>query len=159
MLKQKIRPFLWFDGKAEQAVELYTSLFEDSKVLHVQRSGGGGTGAKGSVFSIEFQLAGLRFTALNGGPQFQFSEAMSLFVECETQAEVDRLWEKLLEGGRAQQCGWLKDRFGVSWQIIPSALGRLMSDPDPEKAQRVVQAMMGMVKIEIAGLERAYAGT
>jgi len=159
MVKQKIRPFLWFDGNAEQAVELYTSLFEDSSVLHVQRSAGGGTGPKGSVFLIEFQLAGLRFTALNGGPQFQFSEAMSLFVECETQAEVDRLWEKLLEGGRAQQCGWLKDRFGVSWQIIPSALGRLMSDPDPEKAQRVVQAMMGMVKIEIAGLERAYAGT
>ncbi len=143
---QKITPFLWFDNQAEEAVKFYCSVFPHAKIGSL------------TPFVSTFELEGLQFTALNGGPQFRFSEAISLYVNCETQEEVDRYWEKLSDGGQVQQCGWLKDRFGVSWQIIPSALPRLMSDPDRAKANRVMQAMMQMKKIDIAGLERAYAG-
>jgi len=151
---QKITPFLWFDGNAEQALELYLSLFPDSKLLESYR-----TGPKGAFLSARIQLAGQAFIVFNGGPNFKFTEAISLFVDCQTQEEVDRLTEKLLEGGGQQQpCGWVKDRFGLSWQIIPSVLGKYLFDPDPAKAQRVMQAMMGMTKLDIAGLTRAYEG-
>ena len=155
---QKIVTYLWFDNQAEEAAELYTSLFDNSRIVNVTRYGDAGPGPKGTAMMVVFELAGQEFLALNGGPQYKFTEAVSLFVNCETQAEVDELWEKLTEGGEAQPCGWLKDRFGLSWQIIPTALTRLMSDPNPEKAGRVVQAMLQMSKIDVAGLEKAYAG-
>jgi len=155
---QKIVTYLWFVHQAEQAAELYTSLFDNSRIVNVTRYGDAGPGPKGTAMIVAFELAGQEFFALNGGPQYKFTEAVSLLVNCENQAEVDRLWGKLTEGGEEQPCGWLKDRFGLSWQIIPTALTRLMSDPDPEKAGRVVQAMLQMSKIEIAGLEKAYAG-
>jgi predicted 3-demethylubiquinone-9 3-methyltransferase (glyoxalase superfamily) len=155
---QKITPFLWFDGKAEEAMNFYVSIFKNSKLVKVSRCGDAGPGPKGSVMSATFQLEGQDFFALNGGPQFTFTPAISLFVNCETQEEVDELWQKLSDGGKEERCGWLKDRFGLSWQIIPSALGRLMSDPDPQKARRVMMAMLQMVKIDIAGLQRAYDG-
>ena len=149
---QKIVPFLWFDDQAEEAMNHYVSIFPDSKILGVHRH-------EGKVLTGTFQLAGQELMALNGGPQFKFTEAISLFVKCEDQAEVDRYWDALIEGGgEPSQCGWLKDRFGLSWQIIPNALGELMGDKDPEKAGRVMQAMLGMVKIDVAGLRRAYAG-
>lgn len=149
----KIRPFLWFNDQAEAAAEFYVSLFEDSRILS-KMPGPGGT-----VSGVEFQLEGRQFIAFNGGPHHQLTEAVSLFVTCETQEEVDRYWNALIAGGgEPSRCGWLKDKFGVSWQIIPEALPRLMSDRDREKAGRVVQAMLGMQKIEVAGLERAYAG-
>ena len=154
---QKITPFLWFDGKAEEAANFYTSIFNDSKITQVTRSGEAGPGSKGSVMSVIFQLEGQEFYALNGGPHFTFSPAISFFVNCETQAEVDALWDKLSAGGEKQRCGWLKDKFGVSWQVIPTALGRLLHDKDAAKSQRVMQAMMQMDKIDIAGLERAHA--
>lgn len=158
--KQKITTFLWFDGNAEEAIELYTSTFPGSRVTHVARWGKGAPAPEGSVMSISFELAGQAFMALNGGPQYKFSPAISLFVSCESQAEVDRLWERFLStGGKETACGWLDDKFGLSWQIIPDALMRLMGDPDPQKAGRVAQALMGMKKIDIAGLERAHAGT
>jgi predicted 3-demethylubiquinone-9 3-methyltransferase (glyoxalase superfamily) len=147
---QKITPFLWFDGKAEEAAEFYTSIFKDSKITKVT------PGPNGTVMSVVFQLEGQEFFALNGGPHFTFSPAISFFVNCETQGEVDALWEKLSAGGEKQRCGWLKDQFGVSWQVIPSALGRLLQDEDAAKSQRVLRAMMQMDKIDIAGLERAY---
>ena len=153
---QKITPFLWFDGKAEEAMHFYTSIFKNSKIGKVTRYGEAGPGQKGTVMSATFQLEGQEFLALNGGPQFKFTPAISFFVNCETQAEVDELWEKLCEGGEEGQCGWLKDRFGLSWQIIPSSLGRLLGDPDPVKAQRVMQAMLTMHKLNIAELEQAY---
>jgi predicted 3-demethylubiquinone-9 3-methyltransferase (glyoxalase superfamily) len=157
---QKITPFLWFDNQAEEAAQLYTSLFKNSKITNVTRYGGEGAEVsgrpEGSVMTISFELDGQEFTALNGGPVFQFTEAISLQVSCESQEEVDRLWEKLSEGGEEGQCGWLKDKFGLSWQIIPTALGQLMSDPDPEKSKRVMQAMLKMQKIDIQGLRRAY---
>lgn len=154
---QKITPFLWFDGDAEAAVALYTSLFENSRVLGVQRYPEGAPGPAGKVMTIEFQLEGQDFVALNGGPQYRFTPALSFFVRCGSQAEVDRLWDGLLAGGgQPDQCGWLRDRFGVSWQIVPSRLLELMQDPDPAKAGRVVQAMLQMVKIDVAALERAY---
>jgi predicted 3-demethylubiquinone-9 3-methyltransferase (glyoxalase superfamily) len=155
---QKITPFLWFDGKAEEAMNFYVSIFKNSRVVKVTRCGDAGPGPKGSVMSATFQLEGQDFFALNGGPQFTFTPAISLFVNCETQAEVDELWQKLSEGGKEERCGWLRDRYGLSWQIIPSALGRLMNDPDPQKASRVMMAMLQMVKIDIAGLQRAYDG-
>ena len=155
---QKIVTYLWFDNQAEEAAKLYTSLFDDSRITHVQRYGDVGPGPKGTAMIVNFELGGQEFIALNGGPQYQFTEAVSLLVNCENQAEVDRLWGKLTEGGEEQPCGWLKDKFGLSWQIIPTALGRLMSDPDPEKAGRVMQAMLQMSKIEVSGLEQAYAG-
>jgi predicted 3-demethylubiquinone-9 3-methyltransferase (glyoxalase superfamily) len=155
---QKIVPFLWFDDQAEEAMNHYVSIFPDSKVGSVTRYGDAGPGPKGTVMVASFQLAGQEFMALNGGPQFKFTEAISLYVNCETQEEVDELWRRLSEGGEAGPCGWLKDRYGVSWQIIPTALGKLMQDPDPEKSGRVMQAMLQMSKIDIAGLRRAYEG-
>jgi predicted 3-demethylubiquinone-9 3-methyltransferase (glyoxalase superfamily) len=160
MTRQKITTFLWFDREAEEAATFYTSIFEDSKILAVSRYGDAGPGPKGSVMTVEFQLAGQRFLALNGGPHFKFTEAISLVVDCETQEEVDALWGKLTSGGgREAPCGWLKDRFGLSWQIVPSALGQLMRDPDPERSKRVMQAMLQMKKLDIAALKRAHAGS
>jgi predicted 3-demethylubiquinone-9 3-methyltransferase (glyoxalase superfamily) len=153
---QKITPFLWFDGKAEEAMNFYVSIFKNSKVGKVTYWGEGGPGPKGSVMSATFQLEGQEFMALNGGPMFKFSPAISFFVNCETQQEVDNLWDKLSAGGEKQRCGWLKDKFGVSWQIIPTALGKLMNDPDPARAKRVVQAMLQMDKIDIAKLKHAH---
>lgn len=153
---QKIVPFLWFDDKAEEATNFYVSVFKNSKVVRVTRYGDAGPGPKGTVMSTEFQLEGQDFFALNGGPLFQFTPALSLFIRCETQQEVDELWEKLSEGGRTDRCGWLQDRYGLSWQIVPDALGRMLGDKDPEKAKRVMQAMLQMDKIDIARLEEAY---
>ena len=155
---QKIIPFLWFDGKAEEAMNFYVSIFKNAKAGKVTRSGEGGPGPQGTAMSVTFQLEGQEFLALNGGPQFHFTPAISFFVDCKTQAEVDDLWEKLSAGGEKSRCGWLKDKFGLSWQIIPDALSSLLHDPDPEKSQRVMQAMLQMTKIDIAGLQRAYAG-
>ena len=155
---QKITPFLWFDDQAEEAAELYTSIFDNSKILDVSKYGEAGPGDPGSVMTVEFELAGQRFVGLNGGPAHKFTEAVSFAVSCETQEEVDELWAKLSEGGQEDACGWLKDRFGLSWQIVPTALPRLLTDPDREKAGRVMQAMLQMRKIEIAELERAAAG-
>ncbi len=152
----KITPFLWFDDKAEEAMNFYTSIFKNSKIGRVTRYGAAGPGPKGSVMSATFELAGQEFMALNGGPQFTFSPAISFFVNCDTQEEVDYLWEKLSEGGKKERCGWLKDKFGLSWQIIPSALGQMLGDQDPDKSKRVMQAMLQMDKIDIQGLKRAY---
>lgn len=160
---QKITPFLWFDDKAEEAAEFYVSVFSErpgaergsSKILGVSRYGEAGPGPAGSVTTVQFQLEGQEFTALNGGPQFPFTEAISLFVSCESQEEVDSFWTKLTDGGEEVQCGWLKDRYGLSWHIVPTALMELASDPDPSKAQRVMEAMLQMRKIDIAGLQRA----
>ena len=148
----RITPFLWFDGQAEEAMHFYVSVFRNAKVLSVM------PGPDGRTMSVSFELEGQPFHALNGGPDFKFTPAISLFVSCETQQEVDELWKKLSEGGSTNQCGWLQDRYGLSWQIIPTALGRLMGDPDRAKAARVMNAMLQMKKIEIAGLERAAAG-
>ncbi len=153
--KQKITPFLWFDTQAEEAANLYVSLFKNSKIGKVSRYGDAGPGPKGSVMVISFELDGQEFTALNGGPQFKFTPAISLMVNCETQEEVDYFWEKLSAGGRTDCCGWLQDKYGLSWQIVPTALGRLMSTPDREKANRVMQAMLKMTKLDIATLEQA----
>jgi predicted 3-demethylubiquinone-9 3-methyltransferase (glyoxalase superfamily) len=153
---QKITPFLWFDGNAEEAMNLYISIFPNSKVLSVTRYGDAGPGPKGTVMSATFELDGQVFYALNGGPQFKFTPAISFFVNCETQAEVDELWDKLSSGGRKDRCGWLQDKYGLSWQIIPSALGKLLGDKDPKKSANVMKAMLQMNKIEIAGLQEAY---
>jgi len=155
---QKIRPFLWFDNQAEEAMNFYVSIFKNSKVGNVSRYGDAGPGPKGTVMSATFQLEGQEFMALNGGPLFHFTEAISFFVDCKTQEEVDELWEKLCAGGQPSKCGWLKDKFGLSWQIIPSALMEMLQDKDPQKSKRVMQAMLQMSKIEIAGLKRAYEG-
>ena len=152
----KITTFLTFNNQAEQAVNFYVSIFRNSKILSVSRYGEGGPGPKGSVMSATFLLEGQEFYALNGGPHFTFADGFSLFVNCETQEEVDELWEKLSEGGEKGQCGWLKDKYGLSWQIIPSALGELLSDPDPVKSKRVMEAMLQMDKIDIASLRRAH---
>jgi predicted 3-demethylubiquinone-9 3-methyltransferase (glyoxalase superfamily) len=154
----KITPFLWFDNQAEEAMNHYVSIFKNSKVGKITRYGDAGPGPKGSVMIASFELEGQPFTALNGGPQFKFTEAVSFVVDCETQAEVDELWEKLSAGGQEGQCGWLKDKFGLSWQIVPKALVELMSDPDPEKSRRVTEAMMQMTRIDIARLRQAHAG-
>src|SRR5436305_12029646 len=153
---QKITPFLWFDANAEEATNFYTSIFKNSEIVSVSRYGEGSPGQPGTVMTTTFILDGQPFMALNGGPHFKFNEAISFFVNCETQTEVDELWEKLTDGGEESQCGWLKDKFGVSWQIVPKALLELLGDPDPEKAQRVMGAMMKMGKIDIAGLRAAY---
>ena len=153
---KEITPFLWFDDNAEEAMNFYTSIFPDSTVLDVTRYGEAGPGTPGSVMLGTFRLRGQEFMALNGGPEFTFTEAISFFVGCETQDEVDELWEKLSEGGEEQQCGWIKDRYGLSWQIVPTRLGELLSDPDPARSQRVMAAMLEMVKIDIEGLQRAY---
>ena len=155
---QKITPFLWFDSKAEEAMNFYLSIFKNSKVGRVTRYGEGGPGPKGTVMSATFQLEGQEFMALNGGPQFTFTPAISFFVNCETQQEVDELWEKLSESGRKERCGWLKDKYGLSWQIIPSALGKMLGDKDPEKSKRVMEAMLQMDKIDIKRLQEAYEG-
>jgi predicted 3-demethylubiquinone-9 3-methyltransferase (glyoxalase superfamily) len=155
---QKITPFLWFNDQAEEAMNFYTSVFKNSKPGRVTRYGKGTPGPEGKVMSVTFELEGQEFMGLNGGPMFHFTEAISLFVDCETQAEVDELWEKLSAGGEKGRCGWLKDKFGLSWQIIPRALMQLMQDPDPEKSKRVMQAMLKMSKIEIKELQRAYQG-
>lgn len=150
---QKITPFLWFDDRIEEAVTLYTSVFKDAKILSTV------PGPNGTVMAMTFELEGLEFMALNGGPQFTFTEAVSFFVKCETQAEVDYFWTRLTEnGGQESQCGWLKDRFGLSWQIIPNALMTYLGNPDAARAQRVMQAMLQMHKIDIAALDAAYAG-
>lgn len=153
---QKITPFLWFDNQAEEAVNFYVSLFKNSKINTTKRYGDAGPGPKGSVMIVSFQLEGQAFIALNGGPSFKFTPALSLYVDCETQEEVDQLWEKLSAGGRKDRCGWLQDKYGLSWQIIPRALQQLMGDPDPKKSASVMQAMLQMDKIDIAALKRAY---
>ncbi|MEX0750351.1 MAG: VOC family protein [Dehalococcoidia bacterium] len=154
---QTIVPYLWFDSQAEEAMRFYTALFPNSRVGDVSRYGEGMPMPAGTVMSATFELDGQEFVALNGGPMFKFTEAISLFVKCETQEEVDRLWSALTaHGGEESMCGWLKDRYGLSWQIIPNALGKLLGDPDPEKAGRVMQAMLQMRKIDIAGLREAY---
>jgi predicted 3-demethylubiquinone-9 3-methyltransferase (glyoxalase superfamily) len=155
---QKIVTNLWFDGKVEEALEFYTSIFSNSRIKSIGRYGDAGPGQKGDIMVATFELEGQEFTIINGGPQFPLSPAVSLLVNCETQAEVDELWEKLADGGQHDQCGWLTDRFGVSWQIVPTALGRLMENADEAQAQRVMQAMLSMTKLDIAALERAYNG-
>ena len=155
---QKITPFLWFDGQAEEAMNFYVSIFKNSKVVSVARYGDAGPGPKGSVMTAAFQLEGQDFVALNGGPQFKFTPAISFVVNCETQQEVDDLWEKLAEGGRKDRCGRLQDKFGVSWQIVPTILSKLLQDKDPEKSKRVMQAMLQMDKMDIGKLQQAYNG-
>jgi predicted 3-demethylubiquinone-9 3-methyltransferase (glyoxalase superfamily) len=153
-----ITPFLWFDNQAEEAASLYTSIFKYSKIGTVTRYGAAGPGPEGSVMTVSFSLDGQEFTALNGGPLFQFTEAISFVVNCDTQEEVDELWERLSDGGAKGQCGWLKDRFGMSWQIVPSALFELVSGADPERTQRVMRALMQMDKLDIEKLRQAYQG-
>jgi predicted 3-demethylubiquinone-9 3-methyltransferase (glyoxalase superfamily) len=152
----KITPFLWFDDKAEEAMNFYTSIFKNSKTGEIRRYGDAGPGPKGSVMSATFNLDGQEFIALNGGPHFTFTPAISLFVNCRSQDEVDELWEKLSAGGEKGQCGWLKDKYGLSWQVIPAALGEMLQDKDAAKAKRVMQAMMQMTKIEVNRLRQAY---
>jgi predicted 3-demethylubiquinone-9 3-methyltransferase (glyoxalase superfamily) len=155
----KISPCLWFDGEAEDAAKFYVSLLPDSRIDRVQRNvTDSPAGKAGTVLVVDFTLAGQRFMALNGGMRFEYTHAVSVLVDCADQAEVDRLWDALSTGGKVEQCGWLKDRYGVSWQIIPKALSRMLGDPDPAKAQRVMQAMLKMVKIDVAALGRAYDG-
>jgi predicted 3-demethylubiquinone-9 3-methyltransferase (glyoxalase superfamily) len=153
---EKITPFLWFDGKAEEAMNFYISIFKNSKMVSVTRFGEAGPGPKGAVMTATFQLDGQQFVALNGGPQFTFTPAISFFVNCETQQEVDDLWDKLSESGEKGRCGWLKDKYGLSWQIVPSALGKMLHDKDAEKSKRVVKAMLQMSKIDVKGLQQAY---
>jgi predicted 3-demethylubiquinone-9 3-methyltransferase (glyoxalase superfamily) len=155
---QKISPFLWFDKEAEEAANFYASIFRNSKLGEITRYGEAGPGPKGSVMTVSFELEGQPFTALNGGPMFKFTEAVSFVVSCNTQAEVDEYWDRLSAGGTPQRCGWLKDRFGLSWQIVPKALMELLQDADPRRAQRVMAAMLQMTKIDIARLEQAAAG-
>ena len=153
---QKITPFLWFDDKAEEAMNFYVSIFKNSKVVSVVRYGEAGPGPKGTVMTAEFQLDGQEFVALNGGPHFKFTEAISFVVNCETQEEVDEFWEKLSEGGEESQCGWLKDKYGLSWQIVPTVLVEMLQDKDASKSQRVMKAMLQMKKIDIKTLKQAY---
>ena len=157
---QKISPCLWFDGNAEEAANFYTSIFEDAKILDVTHYGDAGPGEPGSVLTVTFTLQGQFFMALNGGPDFKFTEAVSLMVDCKDQQEIDYYWSKLLEGGgREQMCGWLKDKYGLSWQIVPSIINEMLTDPDPEKSNRVMQAVMQMVKLDIPTLQKAYEGS
>jgi predicted 3-demethylubiquinone-9 3-methyltransferase (glyoxalase superfamily) len=153
---QKITPCLWFDNQAEEAVRFYTSIFNNSKIGEVTYYGEGAPRPKGSVLTVRFYLDGQEFLALNGGPVFKFTEALSFIVNCETQQEMDRMWEKLSEGGEKVQCGWLKDKYGMSWQIVPIVLAKMLSDPDPARAERVLHAVMQMKKLDIKGLEEAY---
>jgi predicted 3-demethylubiquinone-9 3-methyltransferase (glyoxalase superfamily) len=155
---QKITPFLWFDNQAEEAAKFYVSIFKNSKIVNVARYGDAGPGPKGSVMTVRFQLDGQEFVALNGGPQFKFTEAISFVVNCETQEEIDYFWEKLSGGGGKSRCGWLKDKFGLSWQIVPSALSEMVDDKDPAKSDRVMKALMQMDKLDIATLQRAAKG-
>lgn len=153
---QKITPFLWFDDKAEEAMNFYVSIFKNAKTGTVTRYAEGGSGPAGTVMTATFELEGQEFIALNGGPQFKFTEAISFSVDCKTQEEVDELWEKLSAGGEEGSCGWLKDKYGLSWQINPTVLGEMLSDPDPQKSQRVMKAMLQMTKIDIQALKNAY---
>jgi predicted 3-demethylubiquinone-9 3-methyltransferase (glyoxalase superfamily) len=155
---QKISPFLWFDNQAEEAMHFYVSIFKQSKVGHIVRYGDAGPGPNGSVMTASFELDGQQFTALNGGPRFKFTEAISFVVDCQDQAEVDDLWDRLSEGGEKGPCGWLKDKFGLSWQIVPSVLIELISDPDRQKSRRVMEAMLQMSKIDVAKLQAAHEG-
>jgi predicted 3-demethylubiquinone-9 3-methyltransferase (glyoxalase superfamily) len=157
-IKQKITPNLWFDTEAEEAAEYYTGIFENSRVVDVQHYGEAGPGEPGTVMTVQFELAGQQFVGINGGPQFKFTEAISLEVSCESQEEVDRLWQQLGEGGEHGPCGWLKDKYGLSWQIVPQRLVELLTDPDAAKAARAMKAMLGMSKIDIATLEAAAKG-
>ena len=156
---QKISPFLWFDNQAEDAANFYVSIFKNSRILNTSRYGENGPGEPGSVMVVEFELDGELVRALNGGPEFGFTEAISLYVDCESQEEVDYLWDRLVEGGEPSQCGWLKDRYGLSWQIVPRALTDMLADRDPAKANRVMRAMLEMQKIDVPTLEKAYAAT
>jgi predicted 3-demethylubiquinone-9 3-methyltransferase (glyoxalase superfamily) len=159
MPEPKITPFLWFDTQAEEAANLYVSIFKDAKLLGVSRYGDAGPGPKGSVMTVNFTLHGQGFTALNGGPHFKFNESVSFLVNCDTQDEIDHYWDKLIAGGGApSQCGWLKDKFGLSWQITPRILGELARSGEPARVGRMMQAMMKMKKLDIAGLQRAYEG-
>ena len=153
---QKITPFLWFDGNAEEAINFYVSIFKNSKILSIARYGEAGPGPKGTVMTAAFQLDGQEFVALNGGPQFKFTEAISFWVRCETQEEIDEMWEKLSAGGAKSRCGWLKDKYGLSWQVVPPILGEMLQDKDAKKSQRVMAAMMQMDKIDIGLLRKAY---
>jgi predicted 3-demethylubiquinone-9 3-methyltransferase (glyoxalase superfamily) len=155
---QKITPFLWFDHQAEEAAHFYASIFKNSKVTGISHYGEGSPMPAGTVMTVSFQLDGQEFTALNGGPMFAFTEAISLYVNCETQAEVDKYWDKLSDGGKPGQCGWITDRFGVTWQIVPAGLGDLIAGPDPVRAQRALQAMLKMGKLDIGLLKQAYEG-
>ena len=157
-MAQKITPFLWFDSQAEEAARFYTSIFDNSEISEVVRYGEAGPGEAGTVMTVAFRLAGQDFVALNGGPVYQFSPATSFVIDCKSQEEVDHFWDNLSEGGEPGPCGWLRDRYGVSWQVVPSRLIELLGDQDRERANRVMQAMLRMSKIEIAPLERAYAG-
>jgi predicted 3-demethylubiquinone-9 3-methyltransferase (glyoxalase superfamily) len=156
---QRITPFLWFDSNAEDAAKLYTSIFPNSRILSTARYSDAGPGPKGSVMTVQFELSGLPFTALNAGPQFKFNEAISFVINCDTQAEIDEYWGKLIQGGgQPSQCGWLKDKFGLSWQVVPTVIGQLLTDKDPAKAKRVMEAMLKMGKLDIAELKRAHEG-
>jgi len=156
---QKITPFLWFDGQAEEAANFYVSVFPNSKIRRVLRVGDAGPGPKGSVLTVEFELDGQPFTALNGGPQYKFNEAVSFVIDCGSQEEVDRYWEKLLDGGGKEiACGWLRDRYGLAWQVTPRILIEMLNDPDEKKSARVMRAMMDMVKIDVSAIEKAYRG-
>jgi predicted 3-demethylubiquinone-9 3-methyltransferase (glyoxalase superfamily) len=157
-ISQKITPFLWFDNNAEEAVNFYTSIFKTSKIKSMSRYSEAGPGPKGALMAASFELNGQEFVALNGGPMFKFTEAISFVINCETQEEVDLYWEKLSEGGQKSRCGWLKDKFGLSWQVVPVILSQLMSDKDAKKSQRVMQAMLKMDKLDIAVLQQAYNG-
>lgn len=152
-------PSLWFDSNAEEAAQFYTSVFPDSHIGEIARYTDAGPGPEGTAVTVAFTINGQEFIGINGGPEFQFTPAISFMVNCETQAEVDQLWERLSADPEQEQCGWLRDKFGVSWQIVPTALGRLMSDSDPEKVSRVTRAMLQMKKLDIAALQRAYDGT
>jgi predicted 3-demethylubiquinone-9 3-methyltransferase (glyoxalase superfamily) len=156
---KRITPFLWFDNQAEEAMKFYLSIFKNSKVLSVTRSGDSGPGPKGSVMTAAFELDGQTFTALNGGPLFKFNESVSFVVGCETQEEIDYFWERLSAGGQKVECGWLKDKYGLSWQVVPSILPELMGSDDPQRSNRVMQALMQMKKLDIAALKKAAAGT
>jgi len=157
-MTQQITPFLWFDDNADKAVNFYLSIFKDSRLLDATRYGEAGPGPKGTIMTATFELNGQQFIALNGGPRYKFTEAVSFVVKCETQEEIDYYWDKLLDGGEPQRCGWLKDRFGLSWQIVPAQLSELFGGNDPQRAGRVMQAMMQMVKFDLAKLKEAYNG-
>jgi predicted 3-demethylubiquinone-9 3-methyltransferase (glyoxalase superfamily) len=157
-MSQKIVPNLWFDGQAEEAANFYVDIFEDAKILNVAKYPEGSPGEAGTVMTVEFELNGVRFVGINGGPQFKFDEAVSFQIDCEDQAEVDYFWDRLTDGGEESQCGWLRDRFGLSWQVVPRGMEVVFNDPDPEKAQRAMAAMMKMRKIDVAALRAAAEG-
>ncbi len=158
-ISQKIRPFLWFDTEAEEAAQFYTSIFKNSKMGEVMRTGDAGPGPKGTVLTVTFEIEGMEFIALNGGSQHKFNESVSFMIHCETQAEIDHYWNGLLDGGgKTQACGWLKDRYGLSWQVTPVVLFSMLTDPDRDKSARAMRQMMGMVKLDIAPLQKAFEG-